>query len=389
MSRFATGLRRWTPVTVAHLLGIASFATIVTSAFVSAGSDISFLIVLGVTLVVGWVLAARLPRNPLGWLLIAFTVLFLATTPAALLGDAVAETSPELSRWLYWYGLDRDNFWAWLPPLGLLFTQVPLRFPDGKPPSRGWRWFSWFTAIAILASTAVFAAGPRELAPGVANPAYLPGAGDESLATVIFAALLAPSFIGSFVSLFFRYRRASDLQRAQIRWVLWATALVLVSLLSTWFLPERLDWLSQIVAFSYALIPIAIGVSVLRYRLYDIDRLISRTASYGLVSISVVAVYLLIVTSVHWLLPDLPAIGVAVATLAAAALFLPLLRWVRRLVDRRFDRERYHAEKVVDAFGEHLRTDLDPHSTSAELLAAVSATLQPTSAGLWTRGSAQ
>jgi hypothetical protein len=376
----------------AHAIAVLVLVTLVTTGIsqVAAGRGDAFLLVLAVTLGVGWVLAARLPRNPLGWLLMAIPVLFAATVPATLLGAALADTAPGVTGWLYWYGFERDDSWVWLPPIGLLFTQIPLRFPDGTPPSRGWRWFSWFTVFAIVVGSAVFSAVPTEVAPGVPNPGYLPWVAEQSwLPVFVFAGLLAPSFVGSVVSLIVRYRLASVLQRAQIRWVLWATSVVAVGLILSWNLPEGWDPVNQAVGLSYALIPIAIGVSVLRYRLYEIDRIISRTAAYALVSVVALGVYVLVVTSVHWLLPDLPAIGVALATLAAAALFLPLLRWVRRIVDRRFDRERYNAEKVVDAFGEHLRTSVNPSSTAGELVQAVEQTLQPASVGLWTAGGSR
>jgi hypothetical protein len=392
MSGRAETLRRWAPVWAAHVVGAFVLVTLVTTGIsqVTAGRGDGFLLVLAVTLAVGWVLAARLPRNPLGWLLMAVPVLFAATVPVTLLGAALADTAPDVTAWLYWYGFEREDSWVWLPPIGLLFTQIPLRFPDGMLVSRGWRWFSWFTIFAIVAGSVVFSSAPAEVAPGVPNPGYLPWVAEQSwLGVVVFAGLLAPSFLGSLVSLVVRYRRASVLQRAQIRWVLWATSVVVVALILSWNLPEESVVINQVVGFSYTLIPIAIGVSVLRYRLYEIDRLISRTAAYALVSLVALGVYVLVVTSVHWLLPDLPAIGVALATLAAAALFLPLLRWVRRLVDRRFDRERYNAEKVVDAFGEHLRTAVNPSSTAGELVQAVEQTLQPASVGLWTPGGSR
>jgi len=135
----------------------------------------------------------------------------------------------------------------------------------------------------------------------------------------------------------------------------------------------------------YGLIPISIAVAVLRYRLYEIDRIISRTASYAVVTIVVIGVYALIVTSVALFLPDAPTLGVALATLTAAAVFLPVLRTVRRLLDRRFNRAQYDAERVVETFGQRLRTGADPHTAPADLLGAVESTLEPDVLGLWTR----
>jgi hypothetical protein len=131
------------------------------------------------------------------------------------------------------------------------------------------------------------------------------------------------------------------------------------------------------------LIPISIGIAITRHGLYEIDRIVSRTVAYAAVTLLVVGVYAAVVTSATVLAPGLPSAGVAVATLAAAALFLPALRAIQRVVDRRFDRERYDAQNVVETFGEHLRTEIDPATTTTSLIAAVDRTLQPTAVGVW------
>jgi FlaA1/EpsC-like NDP-sugar epimerase len=146
-----------------------------------------------------------------------------------------------------------------------------------------------------------------------------------------------------------------------------------------------MEGISSIVLISYGLIPVAIAIAVLRYRLYEIDRIISRTVSYALVTAIVVAVYALVVTSVAWLLPDATTLGVALATLSAAAFFLPVLRVTRRLLDRRFNRAQYDAERVVVAFGDRLRTGADPHTAASDLADAVERTLEPSVVGVWTR----
>lgn len=387
-------------VWLAHIMGAIVLALLVTTVVDGAlegGSakpiSVPFSVMLVVFVGVGWLLAARLPRNPLGWLLIAVVGIFAAQVPALLLGQALQNVAPDAAAWLYWFGFDREVSWAWLPPVGLLFTQIPLRFPDGELLSRGWRWFSWFTVGALVISSVLFSTISVEVAPGVPNPIHVPGAETPEwlglIAFVVFGSLFV-SIAGSLASLFVRYRRAGSLQRAQLRWVLWAVGIVFAALILSqpWVPPSELTFVQSLVQnlvyLSYVLIPLAILVAVLRYRLYEIDRIISRTVSYALVSLFVIVVYLLVVTSVHWIFPDLQEVGVALATLAAAALFLPVLRWVRRLVDRRFDRERYDAEKVVDAFGEQLRTDLDPNSTADELIEAIEKALQPASVGLWT-----
>jgi hypothetical protein len=381
---------------LAHLAGALILAGLVFLAVQQwfAGQllfQVPFILFLATTLTVGWILCWKLPRHPLGWLLIVIVGLFASQAPTSALADVIRPELPDAAVWLYWWGSSRQDTWAWVPSIALLFTQVPLRFPTGALPSRNWRWFSWFTIAATILTSAGLATSAPEVMPGIPNPTYVAWNDEDSsiLLIVCLGLLLLPSFIGSLASLFVRYHRGTSRERAQLRWVFWGACIPIVALASAWVIPISPLWtaIQPWVLATYALIPISILFAVLRYRLYDIDRIISRTASYALVSVVVIGVYLLVVTSVHWILPDLPAIGVALATLAGAALFLPVLRWVRRLVDRRFDRERYDAEKVVDAFGEHLRTDLDPHSTAGELLEAVDKTLQPAAVGLWTVSS--
>lgn len=363
----------------------ALLAVSMTLAMISAGvaAILPFALILAVFLAVGGLLATRMPRHPLGWLLMAIPGLFALQIPFQLLGISVRDSAPDLAAWLLWYGGDREDTWTWVLPVGLLFTQIPLRFPDGRLPSFAWRWFSWFTILTIVLGGVVVSTSPAKVGPDLANPVYIPAVRESPWLFVVFATLLAASFIGSIASLFVRYRRADGVVRAQLRWVLWGVAIPVAALIFSWVVITDWELVNQLVLLTYGFIPIAIAVAVLRYRLYDIDRIISRTAAYGTVTVLVLGVYAVIVTSVTWLLPKAPAVAVALATLAAAALFLPALRWIRRRVDRRFDRARYDAERVVEQFGERLRTGADPHTASADLTDAIALTLQPASMGLW------
>jgi hypothetical protein len=345
--------------------------------------DLGYLLFLVITVIVGWLLAWKRPRNPLGWLLIAVPGLFMLEIPSQLLGDALRGTAPAVAAWSYWLTSD----WSWVPPVGLLFTQIPLRFPDGKLPSPRWRWFSWFTIAAIAASSWLISTRPRTVAPHLANPAHVAWTSSELtiLTFVVFGGLLAPSFVGSIASLFIRYRQANAVERAQLRWVFWGAAIPISLLILGWILPTFLGFVSSFLLATYALIPISIGVAVMRYGLYGIDRIISRTVSYAIVTIVIIGVYVGVVLTIGALLPQANSVGVALATLAAAAVFLPLLRVVQRWVDRRFNRAAYNAAKVVDAFGDRLRNGADPHTAGADLLIAVEQTLQPSAAGVWTR----
>ncbi|WP_248240647.1 hypothetical protein [Microbacterium kunmingense] len=380
-----------TPAVLAFAAGalVCALLVVTTVAYLSRGREAAeaapFLVLLAVFVVVGSLLAWKRPANPIGWLLLVIPGLFTLGTPAMLLGEALLDSAPGVSAWLFWYGYDREDTWSWLPPIGLLLTQIPLRFPDGVLPSRRWRWFSWFTIVTLVVVSAVLSTASAEVYPGIANPVH---SGVLLGAPVVIAACfgaLAVAFVGSLASLIVRYRRSGDVQRAQLRWMLWAVCLVVVILLSSWVIPDEWGAANSIVLVSYGLIPVAIAIAVLRYRLYEIDRVISRTAAYVLVTALAVATYALVVTSVAWLLPDATTLGVALATLVAAAVFFPVLRIVRRLLDRRFNRRQYDAERVVDAFGERLRTGADPHTAASDLVDAVDRTLEPSVVGIWTR----
>lgn len=346
-----------------------------------AVGDLGYLLFLVTTTVVGWLLAWKRPRHPLGWLLLAVPGLFMLEIPSQFLGQALSGSAPAAAAWAYWL----SGEWSWVPPVGLLFTQIPLRFPDGRLPSSRWRWFSWFTIGAIIVASGLISTGAGKVAPGVANPTHIAWTATEHtvLTFVVLGGLLAPSFLGSIISLFVRYRRADSVARAQLRWVFWGTAIPISLLMIGWLLPN-VSVFSNLLLATYALIPISIGIAVMRYGLYGIDRIISRTVSYAIVTIVIVGVYVGIVLGIGALLPKANSVGVAIATLAAAAVFLPLLRQVQKLVDRRFNRAAYNAQKVVDAFGERLRSGADPHAAGTDLAAAVAQTLQPSSLGVWT-----
>jgi hypothetical protein len=388
----------------AHLLGVlilAGLAGAVAQQFLTGAADWGFLGFLPIMLAVGWFLAAKLPSNPLGWLIMAVPALFALQVPLDLFGQALLPAAPDFAAWLLLYGastgptlvpgitdrVDLDT-WSWLLPVGLMFTQIPLRFPTGQLPSPKWRWFSWFTIGALVVSSALLSTIRAEVFPGVPNTVHLPGiAGQMPPHIIVVTGLFPVAVIGSLGSLIVRYRRADAPTRAQVRWVLWSVAIAWAAFVTDGLVPTELTVVHDWVLLLFAVIPISMMVAVLRYRLYAIDRIISRTAAYVIVTLLVVGVYALVVTSMTSVLPNLPSIGVALATLASAALFLPVLRWVQRGVDRHFDRERYDAQKVVEAFGEHLRSDVDPNSTGDELIEAVKKVLHPEAIGLWTPGS--
>jgi hypothetical protein len=349
----------------------------------------TILLFLGVTVAVGTVVAMRVPANPIGWLLLATAGFFLVQAPVGALGERMLESHPTVAAWLLWFGAERDDTWTWFPALWLLFTQVLLHFPDGKLPSAGWRVFRWFTWATLVYGTLVLAAIQTDVWPGVPSPVGLLSS-DNPLVLVALLALLV-CVLGSALSLVRRYRQASGTVREQITWVTFAVVLVIgvyaVSLTSVLFSLEA-PWFWSVVSMSYSLIPLSIGVAVLKYRLFDIDRIVSRTVAYAVVTAAVLGVYALVVTSVARLLPASSALSVALATLAAAAAFRPLLARVQRRVDRRFDRARFDALREAEAFADRLSSTVDPDLVTADLHAVLDRTLAPTSVGTWTVGEA-
>lgn len=379
---------------LAHVLGVLVLAALVTAVatqFWLSTAGWGFIGFIATMLVAGWFLAAKQPSQSLGWLMMAVTALFALQVPLDLLGQALLPVAPDAAAWMLSYGHDRTNLdtWMWLFPLGLMITQIPLRFPTGQLPSPSWRWFSWYTLGAIIVSAAVLLTMTEEVFPGVRNPVHIAGTvGHVPFQMIVVSCLVTPAIVGSIGSLVVRYRSARAQTRAQIRWVLWAMVIAVLAVAANGFVPPEFTAFHEWVLLLHALVPIAILLAVLRYHLYAIDRIISRTAAYAVVTLLVVGVYALVVTSVTYFQPGLPAIGVALGTLASAALFLPVLRWVQRAVDRRFDRERYDAQRVVEAFGDHLRTAVDLDATGRELIEAVEQTLQPAAVGLWIRSGA-
>jgi len=372
---------------IAHVVALLIAGTL-TLALVVGGLDLAtnwaILLFLAVTLAVGWLLAWKRTTNPVGWLLIAVPGFFALQVPFFLIGTSLIDTAPTAAAWMLWYGGQREDTWAWIPPISLLFTQIPLWFPNGSLPSPRWRWFFFYTVFAVAASCVIISMSSEEVAPGVPNPTHWVDIDDAVPLVVLGIVFALTSFGGSIASLFVRYRNGSVVERAQLRWVFWATTLVASVLVLSWIPANAWAASNNVVILLYALVPVSIAFAVLRYRLYAIDRIISRTAAWAIVTLVVVGAYVLIVLSVGRLLPGVPAAGVAIATLAAAAIFLPLLRLVQRAVDRRFNRAQYDADRVVDAFGERLRNGADPHTAVTDLVSAVEQTLQPGTVGVWT-----
>ena len=331
---------------------------------------------------VGALLAWKLPGNPIGWLLSA-TGLAYAVGAVSVFLSHFPRTLP-LSGWLGWIYL-----------LGLgLCVFVVLLFPTGHLPSRRWRPVAWAAGAGLAGWVLGNAFAPTILqnSPPTPNPAGVTGpAGDIFKIIAVGSELLIPATgLAAILSLAFRYRRAVTAERAQLKWLLYATAVIVVALLAT--IPiERIMGPSDTVnnlqnamsSGAVALVAVAIGIAVLRYRLYDIDRVISRTVAYAIITGLLVGIYAGLVLLATGVLGLRTPVAVAAATLAAAAPFSPVRRRVQHRVDRRFNRARYDADQTVAAFAARLKDAVDLDAVQDDLAGVVHQALEPAHVSVW------
>jgi hypothetical protein len=340
---------------------------------------------------VGALLASRRPRHPVGWLLLgvglglAMNILVETYVKYGLL---VRPGSLPGARHLVGFSvLSFTLVWLSCAGFALLLT------PTGSLPSPRWRWWARVAAAAPVVAVLAAAVQPDPLAPEYhGNPLAVP-----ALARVLFVpgvvgiALVLVSVLVGAGSLVGRFRRARGTERLQLRWLALAAAcaavLLLVALVAGYLAKDGV--VLACMALCVALLPLATGAAILRYRLYDLDRIISRTVAYALLTLLLGSGYAGAVLLLGQSFGDLgrqpPGWAVAGATLAIAAVFQPARRRVQQAVDRRFNRRRYDAANTIAAFSARLRDEIDLDTLSAELLAVVDQTMQPTRASLWLR----
>jgi hypothetical protein len=331
---------------------------------------------------IGLVLTLRRPANPIGWLYAASGLTWSLPIPLDGWVDQLVRHHRPLPLAAQLTAVAQEFIWA--PAITLGVTLPFLLLPDGRLRSRRW-WLVVATAVAgpvMLLVAAWWVPGRLSETPiPIANPFGRPGAVGTVAGVVasIGLWLLVVSLPAALVSLVLRFRAARGVERQQLRWVAAGAILAVAVALSGGILPTAVTYAAVLCP------PVAVAVAVLRYRLWDLDRLVSRTVTYALVTGLLVLPYLLIVPAVGRLTAGAGSLAVAAVTLAAAALFAPLRRRVQDLVDRRFNRRRYDAARTVEAFAARLREQLDLDALSAELLAVVDQTMQPTQASLWLR----
>jgi hypothetical protein len=341
---------------------------------------------------VGAVVAARRPAHPVGWLLLGIALSLTATAATAqyfVYGLLVRPGALPAARYAVLYQ-PATTFTA-LTLIGF----VLLLTPTGALPSPRWRWLARVMAVtpAVLVLVVTLAGGPVDPRyQALGGPFDLRGLDGVLLAANRTAlAVTVVGLVAAAVSLVGRFRHARGVERLQLRWV--ALAAVLVGLGAVGVLfglavgGSAAGTLFGLAVGCWLVVPpVATGAAVLRYRLYDLDRIVSRTLAYGLLTLLLGGGYALVVLGLGQLLGrDSSSLLVAAATLAVAAAFQPARRRVQRLVDRRFNRRRYDAARTVDAFAARLREQVDLDALSAELLAVVDQTMQPTMASLWLR----
>ena len=346
----------------------------------------------------GVVLALRRPGQPIAWLLLLMTLgLLLGTTRVtASLDQLLAGTADPLG-----------EFTAWANGMGWVFvfagfTGIALTFPAGHLPTGRWRIVAIAVSVLFVPLAAAIMFGPivsvsvsgTPFGVDVPNPYAAPGVTSMNLPSngYLWPAMFVPTSV-ALVSLLVRFWRSSGLERLQYRWLAWAVLIVTFANVAWAIVTQTLrggyDPLAAlIVLISYPAVPIAVVVAVLRYRLYDIDRLVSRTLGWGIATATIVAVFVGAVLALQAALSGVTQSGtfaVAASTLLAFALFQPVRRRVQALVDRRFDRPRLEAERILARHGERLRHETDLERIEVGVLGTISETLRPSSATVWIR----
>jgi hypothetical protein len=356
--------------------------------------------------IVGALIASRRPENPIGWICLASGLLFmfLAVTDNYSTYGVARPGSVPFPVAIGTIG----NQWLWVPAVGLLGIFLILLFPDGKLLSRRWRPLAWFSGmiIVVLSITEGLAPGPLENQGGVRNPFGIEALPWLVTVSYIILPLLPLCILASAVSMVLRFRRSRGEERQQIKWFTFVASIagllyfmviisgVVISLGSADRLPQTPLWVELLISLatlSFAGVPIAIGLAVLKYRLYDIDVVINLTLVYGSLTAMLVAVYFGGVATTQTILRALtgqteqPQLAIVISTLAIAALFNPLRRRIQSFIDRRFYRRKYDARKTLEAFSARLRDETDLESLNNDLAGVIRETMQPAHVSLWLR----
>jgi hypothetical protein len=337
---------------------------------------------------VGAIVASRLPESPIGWLFCAIGLIFGVSHFSAeyaaydLLAPSLSLPVGEAFAWL--------TSWVWVFGLGLIVF-LDLLFPNGRLPSASWRWFARFTAIALLPAAILGALSPGLiLSSTLQNPLGIEELPNASRAIEAF--MYALIVVGA-SSMLARLRHAGRIERQQIKWFAYATAVAIsgVILKNTVYPPVGVMWVWWVglilTTVGVVSSPIAMALAIFRYRLYQIDLLINRTLVYGSLTATLVALYFAVIVVLQRLfvvmIGEQSTLAVVASTLVIAALFNPFRRRIQSGVDRRFYRRKYDARKTLETFSAQLRDETDLDALSHDLVGVVKETMQPAHVSLW------
>ncbi len=340
--------------------------------------------------IVGLLITRHQPRNAVGWCFLA--------SPILLGIEKVGDEAATLGLRRHWpSGVTHlaawAQAWAWFPGLFVLITVGLLRFPNGRLLGARWRWVERASFVAmglwIVGLGVVAALIPSKELVSAQTPH--PGGWKAIVFTIAEAMffLIIVCVLASLASLVVRYRRSGIVEREQTRWVLSAAVVAIVIEVgldvSGSFVSGIPGWVQTLgEGVGFALIAIATGVAITRYKLYEIERIVSRTVSYAVVLIALAGIYTAVLFALAGLVPaDLGQVGVAAATLLVSIVAVPLTRRVRRVVDRRFNRSRFDADQVAGAFAARLRARPERGDVPTDLLEVVQRTVAPAHAGIW------
>jgi len=347
-----------------------------------------------ITATVGAIVASRRPENPVGWLLCLSGVVVSISHFGAQYAIYALSARPD--------SLPAGEAFAWIETWILPIIIAPgvftfLLFPTGRLPSGRWRWLGWLTVAFVIvgAISGAFTSGPVDGLGSIRNPLGIGGfTGGFKAVVYPMASLL---FVASALSVFVRLRRATGVERQQIKWFAYTagvTAIAIVLRIITVAVDGPL-WLAraEFAVFTAAgtANTVSIGIAILRYRLYEIDIIINRTLVYGTLTLMLALVYFGCVTATQAIFQTLtgqerlPQAAIVVSTLVIAALFNPLRRRIQSFIDRRFYRNRYDARKTLEAFSVKLRDATDLDALSDDLVGVTRETMQPAHVSLWLR----
>ena len=379
---------RWL-IRIAAFLSIGlSVATVIADAALgwpTGWYDTLYAGIIVVFAVVGWLIGERRPGNAVGPLLLLFALPLALFLPSNLFLSQAgsAPGAPFLA--LFNTSLDA--------PMFILLALVLVLFPDGRPPSPRWRGAIALGVVGVVLPIIGYAIDPNPLPiyPAYTSPFGIRGLNGAVLVYLGYAIMLV-LLVGSAVALAVRWRRGDPLERTQIKWVVAAAVVTLVTEIinvATFRADEPNAIMTVIASAAIALIPIAMGIAILRYRLYEIDRIISRTIAYAALTGILGAVFasaILLLQSALVAFTQGQTVVVAGSTLAVFALFQPLRRRVQSTVDHRFDRARYDAERTATAFADRLRHEVDMETVTGDLARTTDLTVAPSSLAIWLRG---